>query len=69
MDRKIFVRAAQNADEVCFEGLDGFFCHISTVIMGWDELVCHVVVLNCFLEISRALIVENVVFGGDAGTF
>lgn len=35
--------------------------------MWWDELVCHVVVLNGLLELRRALIVEDVVFWGDAG--
>jgi len=33
----------------------------------WDELVCHVVVSNGLLELRRALIVEDVVFWGDAG--
>ena len=69
MKWKIVVWATEYADEVGFEGLDGLLNHIATVIVGWDELVSHVVVSNCLLEIGRALIIEDVEFGGDAGAF
>ncbi len=52
-----------------FEGLDGLFSHIATVIVGWNEMVRHVVVSNCLLEIRGALIVEDVAFWGDSGAF
>ncbi len=52
-----------------FEGLDGLFSHIVTVVVGWNELVSHVVVANCLLEIRRALVVEDVAFGGYSGAF
>ena len=69
MKWKIFVCATEYADEVGFEGLDGLLSHIATVIVGWDELVSHVVVANCLLEIGGALVIEDVAFGGDAGAF
>ena len=52
-----------------FEGLDGLFSHIATVIVGWNELVSHVVVSNCLLEIRGALVVKDVAFLGDSGAF
>ena len=39
------------------------------MIVGWNELVCYVVVLDCLFEISRALVVKDVVFGGEASAF
>ena len=69
MEWKIWVHATQNADEVGFEGLYGFFCQIAAVVVGWDELVCHVVVSNGVLELRRALVVEDVVFWGDSRAF
>ena len=52
-----------------FESLDGLFSHIVMVIVGWNELVSHVVVSDCLLEIGGALVVKDVVLGGDACTF
>ncbi len=52
-----------------FECFDGLFSHIATVIVGWNELVRNVVVSNCLLEICGALIVKDVAFWGDSGTF
>jgi hypothetical protein len=52
-----------------FEGLDGLFGHIATVIMVWNALVLNVVVWNCLLEIRGALVVEDVAFWGDSGAF
>jgi hypothetical protein len=71
MKWKIFVRTTEYSDEVGFEGLglDGLLSHIATVIVGWDELVSHVVVSNCLLEIRGALVVKDVGIGGDAGAF
>ncbi len=67
MKGEILVCAAEDADEVCLEGLDGLFGHVATVIVRWDQLVSHFVVANFLLEIGRALIVEDVSSGGNAG--
>ena len=69
MKWKILVRAAEDADEVCFEGLDGLFSHVTTVIVRWDKLVSHFVVANCLLEIGGAFVVQDVASGGNAGAF
>jgi hypothetical protein len=69
MKWKIFVSAAEDADEVGFEGLDGLLGHVTTVIVRWDKLVSHVVVANCLFEIGRAFAVQDVSSWGDAGAF
>ncbi len=69
MKWEMFVCAAEDADEVHLEGLDGLFGHVAMVIVRWDQLVSHFVVANCLLEIGRALIVEDVSPGGYAGAF
>ena len=69
MKWEILVCAAEDADEVCLEGLDGLFAHVVTVIVRWDQLVSHFVVSNCLLEIGQALIVKDVSSGGNAGAF
>ena len=51
------------------EGLDCFLGHVATVIVGWYELVRHIVVANCLLKIGRALVVDYVALGVDAGAF
>ena len=50
-----------------FEGLDGLFSHIATVIVGWNELVRNVP--NCLFEIRGALVIKDVAFWGDSGAF
>ena len=44
-----------------------FFCMVVVVIVWWDELVGHLVGFDCVLEVVRALVVKNVLLGGDAG--
>ena len=41
MHGEAFVGAAQNGDEVVFEGLDGSFGGIAAMVMGWYELVVY----------------------------
>ena len=36
------------------EGLDGLLGAVTAVVVGWDELICHLVALYCFLELVRA---------------
>ena len=69
MEGEILVRSAEYADEMCFEGLDRLFGNVATMIVRWDELVSHVVCSDCLLELGGALVVEDVSFGGDAGSF
>jgi hypothetical protein len=59
MKWEILVCAAEDADEVRLEGLDGLFGHVATVIVQWDQLVSHFVVANCLLKIGRAFIDED----------
>jgi len=39
---EIFVRAAKASNEVVFECVDGSFCSIVMMDMGWDQLVIHI---------------------------
>jgi hypothetical protein len=48
------------------EGLDGLLDVVTAVVVGWDELICHLVALYCFLELVRAFVVEDVMLGHDS---
>ena len=49
------------------EGLDGLLGAVMAVVMGWDELICHLVSLYCFLELLRAFVVKDVMLGHNSG--
>ena len=49
-----------------FEGLDGFFCSVSSVVMWGHELVSHLVGFDRFLELVGALVIKDVFLRGDA---
>jgi hypothetical protein len=48
---------------VGFEDLDGCLSNVPPVVVWSDELVLHLVELIPFLEVSRALVVEQVHLG------
>jgi hypothetical protein len=48
------------------EDLDGLLGTVTVVAVGWDELICHLVALYCFLELVRAFIVKDVMLGHNA---
>ncbi len=49
------------------EGLDGLLGAVTAVVVGWDELICHLVALYCFLELVRAFVVMDVMLGHNSG--
>ena len=42
------------------EGLDGLLGAVTMVIVGWDELIHHLVALYGFLEVVGAFVVKDV---------
>ncbi len=40
---------------------------VMAVIVGWDELICHLIALYGFLEVVGAFVVEDVMLGHDSG--
>ncbi len=66
MEGEFVVCAAQDGNEVIFEGLDGLLCTVAAVVVWRDELVGNLVGFDCVLEFVGALVVENVLRGGDA---
>ena len=59
MEREGLICSAQNRNKMTFEGLDGLFSSITTVIMRRDELVRHIIMLDLLFELSRTLIVQD----------
>jgi len=47
--------------------LDCLLRLVSSMIMRWHELVCHVVGLDGFFEIVGAFVVKNVLLGCNTG--
>jgi hypothetical protein len=45
------------------EHLDRLFRFVPSIVMGWDELVCHVVGLDGFFEVLGAFIVKDMLLG------
>ena len=61
--------AAQNANEVIFPGLDGFFGEVAAVIIWWHELKSHVGGLDFVAIKSQNFVVEDLVLRLDALVF
>jgi hypothetical protein len=51
-----------------FEGLDGLLGAVMVVVVGLDELICHLVALYCFLEVVRAFVVKDVMLGHNSSS-
>jgi hypothetical protein len=49
------------------EGLDCLLGAVTAVVVGWDELICHLIALYCFLEHDRSFIVKDVMLGHNSG--
>ena len=49
------------------ERLDCLLCLVLSMIMQWNELVCHVVGLDGLFEVVGAFVVKNVLLGCNAG--
>jgi hypothetical protein len=63
------VRATQYCNKVCLEGLDCFLSNVSVMVMWWDQLEGHVVLLDGVLEFCRALVVEDMPLGFNSCCF
>ncbi len=61
MEWEVLVGAAEDCDEVGFEGLNALLGNVTSVIMWGYKLVRHVILFDRFFKILRALVVENVV--------
>ncbi len=48
------------------EGLDGLLGAVTAVIVGWDDLVTHLVGLYGFLELVGAFVVKDVMLGHNS---
>ncbi len=48
------------------EGLDGLLGMVTVVIVGWDELIHHLIALYGFLEVVGAFIIKDVMLGHDS---
>jgi|LakMenEpi03Aug12_release.lakeMendotaPanAssembly.Ray.scaffolds.fasta_scaffold4763456_1 hypothetical protein len=57
---EIDVGGAEPTDEVVFESLDGPFCGIDAMIVGFDELYCTVAGGDKFFDGGRGLIVRDI---------
>jgi hypothetical protein len=49
------------------EGLDGLLGAIMAVIMGWNELIRHLIPHYGFLEVVGAFVVKDVMRGHNSG--
>ena len=48
------------------ERLDRLFSFVPSMVVGWDELVCHVVGPEGFFEVVGAFIVKDMLLGCDS---
>ena len=55
-----FVSSAEDGHKVVFKNLDCLFFRIPDMVVWWDELILHLIVLNCSLEVCRALVIKDV---------
>ena len=60
---EIDVGGAEPTDEVVFESLDGPFCGIDAMIVGFDELYCTVAGGDKFFDGGRGLVVCDIECG------
>jgi hypothetical protein len=49
------------------EGLNSFLSHVLPLIVGWDELVHHMIFLDCGIEFAGAFVFYHVLFWSHAG--
>ena len=61
--------AAQNANEVIFPGLDGFFGKVAAVIIWWYELKSHIGEFDFVVIKSQDFVVEDLVLRLDVFVF
>ena len=61
MQGKVFICSAQYQYKVFFENLDLFLINITSVVMGWHELVFHTF-FNCLFEFLLALAIQKMQF-------
>ena len=52
--------------QVIFEGLDGSFCRIGSMIVWWNKLPFDLFVVQGVFQVNRALVVQNVGVGLDS---
>jgi hypothetical protein len=63
MEREQLVRATQYCNKVGLEGLDCFLSNVLVMVVCWDQLEGHVVLLDSGLEFCQALVVEDMTLG------
>ena len=59
MEGKVWVAAAKGCDKMIFKGMDGAFCGIGVVQVGWDELKSDAFLAHEGFEGSWSLIVHH----------
>ncbi len=60
------VNTTQSYNEVCFPNLDGFLCNVALVVVGWNQLVLHLISdSDCSLQFLGYLIVKEVKLVND----
>ena len=57
---EVMVCGAEPRDKVILEGLDGTFCGVDAVFVGWNELPFDVVSVEVFCDGVGSFIVEDI---------
>ena len=57
LERKVCVGDAQSTDEVVFEGLDGTFCGVDTMVVGFYKLEAALLLLQVLSDGFAGLII------------
>lgn len=66
LEREVDVHGAESTNEVVFEGLDGAFCGVDAMIVGFDELNCTVLGGDTFFDGSRSLVICDIEGGSES---
>ncbi len=69
MEWEQLVRATQYCNKVCLEGLDCFLSNVLAMVVWWDQLKGHAVLLDGVLEFRRALVVKDMLLGFNSCCF
>ena len=60
LEGEVDVGGAESTDEVVFEGLDGAFCGVDAMVVGFNKLNCTVSGGDKFFDGSRSLVICDV---------
>ncbi len=60
MKWKQLVCSTDDSNEMRFKYLERLFCDVSAVVVWWNELIGHVILCNCGLEVCGTFVVKDV---------